>query len=391
MSRVLWLATADARGHLMRCQLMVHQLRARGHEVDAVTTSEDGQAFLAEFGVTAHLLSDHYRVEFDERQDMRRIRTEWRMFRYLTSPWRFWRDLRRLERFTQNVDLVVNDSFHPALLLVRSLRPWTRLPPIVHVYGKHLRQAVEENYERRWPAFLERIYRRIIGSSTDGAFARIQHSLGAPAAGQEIGHRTYEVPPVLAPPTRSVESTRRTLRMGAGEKLAVVYLNPHFKDAAIASALEQAALEAGCRLHAVGEGFANRPGWIARDVRLVDAINAANVFISAPGAAGLGQALALDVPFIAIVTDQPEQRGNLSWLAGSKHRHAIVHLGSEHLEERLTDGLAALARSPSPAAAPRSRGSTTAVLSTWTRILERLLMDAEALNLPQEERSWRPA
>jgi hypothetical protein len=46
--RILYVALADARGHLMRAHLLRRTLAAHGvAEVTVVTTSEAGQAFLA--------------------------------------------------------------------------------------------------------------------------------------------------------------------------------------------------------------------------------------------------------------------------------------------------------------------------------------------------------
>src|SRR4051812_14723621 len=91
--RILWLAPADARGHLMRGQLLARALGALDVEVDSVTTSAAGQDFFGAFGVRATVLSPHYHVEFDACQNMQRLRTEWRLFRYFTSRSRFRRDL----------------------------------------------------------------------------------------------------------------------------------------------------------------------------------------------------------------------------------------------------------------------------------------------------------
>lgn len=75
MPRIVYLATADARGHLMRAQLLVHALRRAGAEVDVLTTSDAGQRFLAGFGIEAAILSRHYAVQFDTRQNMLRRAT----------------------------------------------------------------------------------------------------------------------------------------------------------------------------------------------------------------------------------------------------------------------------------------------------------------------------
>lgn len=69
---IVYLATADARGHLMRAKLLVHALRTTSVQVD-VLTSDAGQAFLAAFGIDAAVLPRHYAVQFDERHNMLRV------------------------------------------------------------------------------------------------------------------------------------------------------------------------------------------------------------------------------------------------------------------------------------------------------------------------------
>ena len=55
--RILYLATADARGHLMRAQLLSRALIERGAEVRVLTTSDEGATFLGEFGIACWQLS----------------------------------------------------------------------------------------------------------------------------------------------------------------------------------------------------------------------------------------------------------------------------------------------------------------------------------------------
>ena len=80
--RILYLATADARGHLMRGQLLAHYLQAEGDEVEVLTTSEAGVDFLANFGITSSIFTLFYYVEFDQHQNMRALATDWRVIRY---------------------------------------------------------------------------------------------------------------------------------------------------------------------------------------------------------------------------------------------------------------------------------------------------------------------
>lgn len=122
--RLLYLATADARGHLMRAQLLTHALQAQGAAVEVITTSVAGARFLHTFGIQASVLSPHYAVQFDARQNMRAAATDANVAAYLLHPARLLRDVLQLQRRLREVDLVLNDSFHPALLVMGMLPVW---------------------------------------------------------------------------------------------------------------------------------------------------------------------------------------------------------------------------------------------------------------------------
>lgn len=312
--RILWLATADARGHLMRAQVLTHRLRAAGAVVDVVTTSNEGTTFLAEFGIHADVLSPHYRVEFDAAQHMARTATELRVLRYLLDPARLRRDLRWLRERADGVDLVINDSFHPALLSAPVLE---RKMHVVHVYGQNLRRALEQNFHQRVPGLLAQSYAGGMRLLIDQAFGCVEHSFAWRDAPSTRRHRV--LPPVIAAPRRTRAQVRADLGLDENRRLAAVYLNPHFTDPSVAVALEETLLRQGAHMHAVGEGYAGRPGWRARDASFVDVVAAADLLVSAPGMGALTQARILGTPFLAIVTDQPEQAQNLGFLQGASH------------------------------------------------------------------------
>ena len=73
-SRIVWLAAADARGHLVRAHLARSLLAPRGITANIVTTHEDGRRFLAALGTPSEVLSPHYGVAFDRWQNMDRRR-----------------------------------------------------------------------------------------------------------------------------------------------------------------------------------------------------------------------------------------------------------------------------------------------------------------------------
>jgi len=352
----------------MRCQLLVKALRARGCAIDVMTTSAEGRRFLSAFGVEADILSEHYRVEFDARHNMARRRTEWRLLRYFFSSQRWVRDLPRLAARARGAALVVNDSFHPALLL-SPLYPAGTLPPVVHIYGNNLRPALEQNFRGRLPQVVARTFQRAMSSCTDRAFARIEHGLSAPPEGCESAPRTFRVPPVVALPARSRSELRGTLGIGPGQRLAVAYLNPHFRDPVIAEEVEIAMSKLGLRLYGVGEGYAERPGWRAWDIQLADAVGAADLFVSAPGLGALAQARALGVPLVALVADQPEQAANLAGLGASDGLVRSVRLDHERRAERIAEGgRAVLAMQDRAPYLP-----TVSALDTWLGVFDRLL------------------
>ena len=262
-------------------------------------SSDAGVAFAAEFGLRSTILSESYRLIYDDRQNLARMRTRAMTMGYLLAPSRCLRDLAWLDGYAHDAALIVNDSFHPALLAA-SLAGTRLAQRIVHVHGENTRRAVEDSAGR---GPMRAMIRRALAKS-----ARIEISLGVRSSEVETS-RVMKLPPLLpAPRDRGV--VRAELGVPANKRLAVVYLNPYFKDAALADAIDEAT--AGFHVHAVGEGYAERVGWRARDAALGDAVGAADVFISAAGAGALALARATGVPMIALATDQPEQRKNLA-------------------------------------------------------------------------------
>lgn len=311
-SRILYLATADARGHLMRAQLLVHALRKAGFEVDVLTTSEQGQRFLQRFDITAGMLSPHYAVQFDREQNMLRKATNRNVAQYLFRPGRMLRDILRLRRLLRDKDLVINDSFHPALLYMGMLPGWRR--KVVHVYGASLKVALINNFEGMWPPQFGRLFGWIVDKQINAARACIEHdfaySLDEPGAGA-----LYRLPTPVALACPLADSPRN---------LATVYLNPHFSEPALADALSAGLTEAGLCAHLVGEGYAGRTGWLAIDSDWASRSAQAQLMVSAPGMAALSIALVYQRPIILVVSDQPEQTSNAQRAARLGLSHRVV-------------------------------------------------------------------
>lgn len=318
--RLLLMATADARGHLMRGQLLYHALRARGAQVSVWTTSDEGQRFLAEFGVPAEVLSRHYAVVFDSRQKMRPVPTDLRVISYFFLPWHMLRDIRRLAREFHGVDLIVNDSFHPALVVMGGLDPWR--DRTVHIYGQSLRESLEENFTGRLWGPVARFFRWWVRFGLSRARGRLVHDFAfSLPASSDPAKPEHHLPTPLA-----------VVNPGAGAghpaRKVAVYLNPHFSDPALAEALETALREAlgeqgpeDGGIFLLGEGYAQRPGWHPYAKDWMEIAARAELLVSAPGMAALATAQALGKPVVLIVTAQPEQQRN----AGRAAKLGLLH------------------------------------------------------------------
>jgi hypothetical protein len=309
--RILYLALADGRGHLMRAHLLRQALGRVDIALDIVTTGREGVGFLEGLGTPSALLSEHFRVEFGDRHDMSRARTDRRIFNYLVLPWRALDDLRKLALWARGADLVVNDSLHPALLLAPALGfPF----PVVQLYGENLWRAMEDNFDDRAPRWVGQRYRQGLRRVRERAFARIVHTLGETEMKPGTPPCTFRLAPIVARPNRSRAMVRSALDVPEGVPLAAVYLNPHFRDPAIAQSVEDGLRMAGFQLHAVGEGYARRPGWLGSDGRFGDVVHAADLFVSGAGMGALELARSSGTPMLVLLGDQPEQARNVAEL-----------------------------------------------------------------------------
>lgn len=310
--RVLHLAVADGRGHLMRAHLVRRLLAGRGLEVDVVTTSDEGQAFLAGLGTPATVLPGGFALRFDDRHRLLAGVTERHLAAYLASPRGLARDIAWLTRLAGGARFIVNDSLHPAALALAAAPRVLGCPRVVNVHGDGLWRATIHNFDRRLPDWASRAFRRTIQAADARAYGRIVHSL-APRDrfGRRDGRNRFRLPPLLAPPGRSRAQIRDALGLRQHDRLAAIYLNPHFRDPRLCEALEIALAGAGVRFAGVSEPWAGRPGWRAFDPEFGDVIAAADVFISGAGAAALESARRAGVPLLALLGDQPEQALNL--------------------------------------------------------------------------------
>ena len=361
--KVTYLATADARGHLMRAQLLTHALREYGADVDVLTTSDEGAAFLAGFGITAHVLSRHYAVQFDTRQNMLSAETDANIANYLFRPSRMCRDIMQLRGALRSADLIINDSFHPALLFMGCMPAWRR--KVVHVYGASLRQAVQNNFSGRLPAILSRLFHRIVGWQINASLARIEHDFSYQAT---CDGATFRLPtPVVVAALFDAAVPRAQAR-------AAVYLNPHFRDPCLADGVETGLGLAGLQATLVGEGYAGRARGEAQDADWVRQAATSNLIVSAPGMAALSVALVYGRPIVLVLTEQPEQKINAARAAalGLAHRIVVWRDDAATFAQDLCSACADLLQSAPALPAPDGRAVASARLQSWVALLHEL-------------------
>jgi hypothetical protein len=302
----------------MRAHLLRGLLAEAGVAVDVVTTSAAGQAFLAGLGTPADVLPGGFELLFDDRHRLRARDTEHGLAAYLASPRGLARDVARLRQLGAGARFVVNDSLHPAALwlAIRSHRP--RAPRIVNLHGDNLWRATVRNFDGRVPGWASGAFQRLLETADARAFGRVVHSLAPPdRAGRLDGPARFRLPPLVAAPGRSRASVRAALGIQGHERLAAIYLNPHFRDPRLAQQLEDALADAGFRFYGVSEPWATRAGWRAFDGELGDVIAASDLFVSGAGMAALEQARRAAVPLLALIGEQPEQALNVGQASAS--------------------------------------------------------------------------
>lgn len=371
--KLAYLATADARGHLMRAQLLTHALRKAGAEVDVLTTSDEGAEFLAGFGVAADVLSRHYSVRFDTRQNMLSAETDANIVNYIFRPSRMLRDIMNLRVALRGVDLIINDSFHPALLFMGCLPAWRS--KVVHVYGASLRQAVQNNFSGRLPAIVSRLFHHIVGWQIDASLSRIEHDFSYAVNRDGITFRL---------PTPVVVATPLDAAMPGAQSRAAVYLNPHFRDPRLAEGLETGLHLAGIDATLVGEGYAGRAQWAAQDADWVPQAAASDLIVSAPGMAALSVALVYRRPIVLVLTDQPEQKINAARAAalGLAHRVIVWRGDAARFAEALRSACRELLQSHPTLPAPDGRAVASARLESWVSVLHELAARPSSMRRP---------
>ncbi|MEM1348578.1 MAG: hypothetical protein AAGI01_08495 [Myxococcota bacterium] len=386
LARVIWIAVAFARGHLMRAALMQRVLGERGIKVDIVTTSKEGLAFLKELGTTAELMSSGFEIQYDERQNIQHRATQLGVIRYAVDPTQGASDIAMFRRMAKGADLIVNDIHPFGLIFPKTLGGKV---PMVQLYGENMWGALEGYPRGLFPDWFAELYARLVRGQRDGSFGRVEHALEAPLQGAwRAKDQTWLMPPIISKPTRSRDEVRAALGVPEGKRLVVAYTNPHFAAPELAGAIERAVASVGAQLYAVGEGFGEREAWHFVDPELVDKLAAADVVVSAAGMGVLGQVRAFDRPFLGIRTDQPEQQLNLEILARLEDHEApveVVHISEDEellagaFTTALTELLDQEAERAKRATMERAHAGASVTQKAWADALTALVHRAQAL------------
>ena len=321
-ARIVHLAVADGRGHLMRAHLLRRLLANRGIAVDVVTTSEAGRALPRRPGDARHGVARRVRgrvrrpASHARRQDrspaggVHRVALAAGARRGDVAAARPGRAAGG-QRFAASGGAAAGGAGRPGgarasftcTATVCGGRPSATSTggcrrgraPVTAGCSQRCAPAPSAASNTRWPPPIAR-------AST-------------------LAPTRFRLPPLVRPPQRARASVRRALGLAPGERFAAIYLNPHFRDPAIAARLEAALAAAGFRHYGVSEPWAGRPGWRACDAAFSDVVAASDLFVSGAGAAAMEQARLCAVPLLALVGDQPEQALNLA--TGRAARHGV--------------------------------------------------------------------
>ncbi len=316
--RIVHLALAEGRGHLMRAHRLRKLLAADSVDVEIATTRADGVEFLRALGTPAWLLPGTLELPYSTAHTLEREQLTHNITRYLTTD--LLRDVRALRQ--RNADLYINDSFHPALMV-------GDLSRVVMLHGASMQQAVLAHCDA---TLYGPIYRSLVRSRLAAAKC-VQHAFW-PVANTDV----LTLPPLLDTPCWSSERVRKQFALHDTHPIAVAYLNPHFRCKSLAKAIEQA-----CAHYAFigfGEGYVDRPGWRAPDENIHELLRHASVFVSGGGVAAIAEAIRFALPLVALEGDQPEQFINL---AHAQHLLPNMTRVSVREPHRLGEAIAAAA------------------------------------------------
>lgn len=369
--RIIWLAAADARGHLVRAHVMRQRLAECGIDVHVFTTSQTGVDVLDQFGTPAALLESDDRVEFDERQNLDVSGTARRILRYLADPDQFLEDFARLRTAGQHAVCVVND-FHPALLIGGFLGSADM--PIVHLHGSNLWRAIARPFRRPVGSLVNPLYERLLRRLRHAGRARVVHKPLADFEATWSDDDQVELPPLV--PAAGGSGRHDAAADSSGGATIATYLNPHFRDPTIARSIERLAERVDADLYAVGEGFADRDGWQGCDPDFAARAATADLLISAPGMGTVGMSRTYGTPCLMMLTDQPEQRRNARRMLAASD---VPPCDAVEVESpRLYKAMVNMAEPLLAADSPPARNRVDEVHGAWTDAFDQLVRRLES-------------
>lgn len=356
MKKVLYVAVADARGHLMKSILVKELLAEDDVRVDIITTSEEGRTFIRKFGHDCGVLDRAYLNKYDECQNLDVEGTSREIMGYLVDPTRFGKHVLELSFLLRGYDLAVNDSFNASMLAAS-----IAYPRMVNVYVKNIMRSVLD--ELRGHPML----RAAFGLAHHRALMNVETTI-KPIDGTIIKGKRMILNPLISVPS-PIEKKG---------KLAVVYLNPLFTKWQLGQEIMDVLKERGYDVHAVGEGIAKKiEGWIPHDPKLGDKIAAADLVVSAPGMGVLSQVMAYHKRYIAVYTQQPEQQRNLRQVQNAANVRVLdVDAGEQSWRPQMKRNLRLLSRLPDVDISPRA--IALGYKAQWRKVFTDLLKRASA-------------
>ena len=307
-ARLVHLAVADGRGHLMRAHLLRRLLADRGFEVDIVTPPRRG-AFLAGLGTPPRCCPAVSRSRSTTGTTCS-LPDRSRAGGVPASPWRLGRDVALFRQLSRGRVLVVNDSLHPAALCSRALvRGWGAR--VVHLFGENLWQAAVSHFDGRLPRGPAPATAGCSRAVRARAFGRVVHSLAPPIARASRARR------------HAFACRRWCGRRGARARRSVRALGLDPGDASRqctstrTSAIRPSPTDSRPRLRRGfrhlrrrrGLGGAARLAGVGCGVQRRD--GGGDLFVSGAGTGALDRR-GFGPPMLALLGDQPEQARNLA-------------------------------------------------------------------------------
>jgi len=316
MSTVTYLALNVGRGHLMMASMAHGLLGERGLKVQTYTLSETAQrSYRFMTGAEAGLLSPWFRFSW-KNYDLRVGRSVLLGLHYFLNPIGFSADLRRLRRPLKASGAIVND-IHPVGLFLRFVPSEIRHRPVIHILSENSWLALQDIVRSfGWPGACNRLV-TIMDQIAFAVRHLIFNTLYPSRFFVTAGNVTYS-PPLLRSLEPGIQSQRQELGLPASKRLFVAYLNPFFRDPKLILDLVEAGRERDAHLCLVCEHMASQlPHLASKDTTIVpyelharSHLVGADLYISGAGLAAPMQAYVAGVPFLGLVSRQPEHVKN---------------------------------------------------------------------------------